>query len=155
MSPEVQPPAAPTREQPGYLSHAQPKLPTIQLWLGTNELTAEVARARTELQTGMMFLEKMEENEAMLFVFPYPHQAAFYMKNTLLPLSCAYLDGDGTILEIHSLKPLDETSVVASTDQVQFVVETREGWFDRHHVTTGMVVTTSRGPLLKTLVGPL
>jgi uncharacterized protein len=148
--PAVDPPEAASSSSAGHLNHAQPKLPTVQLWLGTNELITEVARTHVELQTGMMFRQRMEENEAMLFVFSYPHRAGFYMKNTVIPLSCAYLDGDGTLLEIHRLKPFDESPVVASSDAIRFVLETREGWFDRHQVTTGMVATTSRGALLTT-----
>jgi len=134
---------------PGYLDHAQPRLPVIQLWLGTNELKTEVARTSVQLQTGMMYRQSMEENEAMIFVFQFPHRAAFYMRNTVIPLSCGYLDSEGTILEIHDLKPLDENSVAASSDSVQFVLETRQGWFERHQLGVGTVVTTSQGPLSK------
>jgi uncharacterized membrane protein (UPF0127 family) len=132
---------------------AQPRLPTVKLWLGTKELTSEVARAPRELQTGMMFRKSMEENEAMLFVLPQPQQASFYMRNTYVPLSCAYLDDEGAILEIHDLKPLNETSVVSSSENVRFVLETRQGWFERHNIPVGTVVSTSQGSLPRRFLG--
>jgi uncharacterized protein len=134
----------------GHLNHAQPRLPTLKLWAGTNVLIAEIASTQPQVMTGMMFRESMEENEAMLFVFPRPHQASFYMRNTLLPLSCAYIDNDGTILEIHDLQPKNETAVPAATDQIRFVLETKQGWFQRHQVGIGTVISTENGSLLRT-----
>ena len=90
----------------------------------------------------------------MLFVFSRPRRASFYMRNTLLPLSCAYIGSDGTILEIHDMKPLDETPIVASTDQVQYVLEVNQGWFKRHGVSVGTVASTEKGPLRKIFFGP-
>ena len=95
----------------------------------------------------------MAEDEAMLFVFPKPRRASFYMRNTILPLSCAYIGSDGAILEIHDMKPLDETPIVASTDQVQYVLEVNQGWFKRHGVSVGTVVSTEKGTLRKTFFG--
>lgn len=137
------------RPNPAYLDQAQPKLPVIRLWLGANELKAEVARLPTEIAAGMMHRTKMAEDEAMLFVFSRPRRASFYMRNTILPLSCAYIGSDGTILEIHDMKPLDETPIVASTDQVQYVLEVNQGWFKSHRVSIGTVVSTEKGTLRK------
>jgi uncharacterized membrane protein (UPF0127 family) len=83
----------------------------------------------------------------MLFVFPAPYQASFWMKNCPLPLSAAYIDPEGVILEIHDLQPHNTNSVWASSDRVQFVLEVNQGWFGRHKVTTGMVVRTEHGSL--------
>jgi len=129
---------------------AQPKLQTIKLWVGPEELATELALNRIQQQTGMMFRTNMPENEAMLFVFPYPHQAAFWMMNTYVPLSAAYIDPEGVILEIHKLEPQNTNSVEAATDRIQYVLETTQGWFDRHNVRTGMVVTSEFGPLRST-----
>jgi uncharacterized membrane protein (UPF0127 family) len=128
-------------------SAAQAKLPILKLFIGSKELATEVARTSIQLQTGMMFRKSIAENEAMLFVFPVPHQAAFWMRNTTVPLSCAYIDSDGVILEIHDLKPLDETSVQANSDQVRYVLETAQGWFARNNATTGMVVSAQGASL--------
>ncbi len=138
---------------PTYSGQAQPKLPVIRLWLGANELKAEVARSASEIATGMMHRTKMAENEAMLFVFSRPRRASFYMRNTILPLSCAYIGSDGAILEIHDMKPLDETPIVASTDQVQYVLEVNQGWFKNHRVGIGTVLSTEKGPLRKIFFG--
>lgn len=129
---------------------AQPRLRTIKLWLGAAELDAELAVTSEQLRTGMMFRKTMAEHEAMLFVFPGPHRASFWMKNTEVPLSAAYLDPQGVILEIHDLQPHDTNAVVAVSDQVQFVLETRQGWFERHNVGTNAVIRTERGSLLDT-----
>ena len=69
------------------------------------------------------------------------------MKNTTVALSAAYIGLDGTILEIHDLIPLDETPVEANTDQVQFVLEVPQGWFQRHNLPVGTVVRTPIGSL--------
>jgi uncharacterized membrane protein (UPF0127 family) len=97
-----------------------------------------------------MFRKEMAENEGMLFIFGRPHQAAFWMRNTLLPLSCAYIDGNGTILEIHEMKPLDETPISASTDQVHYVLEMNAGWFERNNVPVGTLIRTEKGTLEET-----
>ena len=136
-----------------YLGQAQPKLRVIRLWLGANELKAEVARSASEIAAGMMHRTQMAENEAMLFVFFRPRRASFYMRNTILPLSCAYIGSNGAILEIHDMKPLDETPIVASTDQVQYVLEVNQGWFKSHGVGIGTVVSTEKGPLRKIFFG--
>lgn len=131
-------------------TNAQPKLQTIKLWVGPEELVTELALTGIQQQTGMMFRTNMAENEAMLFVFGYPHQASFWMMNTYVPLSAAYIDPEGVILEIHKLEPLNTNSVEAATDQVQYVLETRQGWFDRHNIRTGMVIRSEFGPLKST-----
>jgi uncharacterized protein len=130
-----------------FLDRAQPKLQTLNLWLGSQVLETEIAATMTEVATGMMYRKEMPENTAMLFVFPRPHRTAFYMKNTVLPLSAAYIAGDGTILEIHDLKPLDETPVPANSDEVQFVLEVNQGWFERHRIPVGTLVRTQFGSL--------
>jgi uncharacterized protein len=132
---------------------AQPKLPTMKLWLGAEEVIAELALSGEQQTAGMMFRTNMAENEGMLFVFPEPYRASFWMMNTPLPLSAAYISREGVILEIHDLQPHDTNSVVAASDRVQFVLETRQGWFARHHIDTNTVVRTERGALLRTFFG--
>src|SRR5437867_7658658 len=89
---------------PGLPTKAQPKLPTTKLWLGAEELVAELALTGEQQQTGMMFRTNMAENAGMLFVFPVPFRASFWMMNTILPLSAAYIDPDVIILEIYVLQ---------------------------------------------------
>ena len=128
----------------------QPKLQTLKLWIGTNAVTAELAMTFEQVSTGMMWRTNMAEMEGMLFVFGQPRQVAFFMKNTLLPLSCAYIDPEGVILEIYDMKPLDESTISSESDQVMYVLEMNQGWFKRHGVKPGVVVATERGTLEQT-----
>jgi len=134
----------------GYLDQAQPHLATMKIFLGKEEMVAEVAQTSVQIMTGMMYRTNMLENEGMLFVFNRPHQASFYMRNTVIPLSCAYIDSEGTILELHDMKPLDESSIPASSDRIQIVLETKQGWFQRHNIGPGTLITTEHGGLFQT-----
>ena len=140
-------PVETTQAATPYLNRAQPRLPTLKLWLGDQELTTEVARRNVEIFTGMMFRTNLAETEAMLFVFPGPDRRAFYMRNTQVPLTAAYIAPDGTILELHDLKPFDETPAMSSSANIQFVLEVAQGWFQRHQITTGTVIRTPHGSL--------
>jgi uncharacterized membrane protein (UPF0127 family) len=128
-------------------TNAQAKLPTTKLWLGSQELVAEIARAPRELATGMMFRTNMAPNEAMLFLLSVPGQASFYMRNTIIPLSCAYIDGEGTILEVHDMKPKDETSILSASSNIQFVLEVNQGWFKQNQIAPGTLVRAEKGAL--------
>jgi uncharacterized membrane protein (UPF0127 family) len=138
---------------PSVPTAAQPKLQTMKLWLGAEEMAAELALTGEQTQTGMMFRTNLAENAGMLFVFPSPYRASFWMKNCPLPLSAAYIDPDGVILEIRDLQPQNTNSVVVASERVQYVLETNQGWFGRHKVTTGMMVRTERGTLVDTFFG--
>jgi len=131
-------------------TNAQPKLQTLKLYVGAETVNTELAMTQLQVATGMMFRKDMAENEGMLFVFARPHRTSFYMKNTTVPLTAAYIDSEGVILELHDLKPLDETPVEAGTDKVQYVLEMKQGWFKRHNVAPGAVITTERGRLKET-----
>lgn len=130
---------------------AQPKLQTMKLWLGAEEMAAELALTAEQVQTGMMFRTNLAENAGMLFVFSVPHRTSFWMKNCPLPLSAAYIDPEGVILEIHDLQPHNTNSIAASSERVQFVLETNQGWFRRHNIGPGTLVRTERGSLTETL----
>lgn len=142
-----------TDVRPLHLLHAQPRLATTQLWLGAEELTVELAVSQTEVATGMMFREKMPEGEGMLFIFRAPHQTGFYMKNTLVPLSAAYISPEGRILEIVDLQPGDETPKHSQTDQVQYVLEVNQGWFKQKGIGPGTILRTARGTLQESFFG--
>ena len=86
----------------------------------------------------------------MLFILPIPQRAAFYMRNTYVPLSCAYIDAEGTVLEIHDLQPLNEEPVYSRTSNIQFVLEMKQGWFERHQIPIGTVIRTEYGSLRET-----
>ena len=141
-------PAGTPAADPSLPTAAQPKLQTMKLWLGSEEMLTELALTGEQMQTGMMFRTNMAENAGMLFALPMPQRASFWMKNCPLPLSAAYIDPDGVILEIHDLQPYNTNSVVAASDRIQFVLETNQGWFHRHNVAPGTVVRTERGTLM-------
>ena len=115
-------------------------LRTVQLRVGNVALRAEVADTPQESQTGLMFRTSLPEDRGMIFVFDTPRQANFWMKNTRIPLSIAYIDSTGKILEIHSMKPFDETLVRSAFDNVVYALEVNEGWFDRHKIGPGTTI---------------
>ena len=141
------PPPAPAS---GLPTRAQAKLPTMKLWLGAEEIVAELALTPLEQETGMMFRTNMEPNAGMLFPLPYTQQASFWMTNCPLPLSAAYIDTGGVIQEIHDLRANDDNPVKSAAENVRFVLETPQGWFRRHNIREGTLVRTERGSLMKT-----
>jgi len=132
------------------VTQAQPKLRTMKLWLGPHEIQAELALTAPEVITGMMFRKEIGEKEGMLFVFRDEDKRSFWMKNVPIPLTCAYIDGEGTILEIHDMKPLDESPIYSKSDKIQYVLEMKHGWFERNRIEVGTVVRTERGSLRET-----
>jgi uncharacterized protein len=129
---------------------AQPKLPTMKIYLGAEQLDAELALTQQQEMTGMMFRTNILETDAMLFAFPRPVRASFWMKNCPESLSAAYIGPDGVIEEIHHLEKNDTNSVVAAADNIQYVLEVKDGWFARHNISKGAVIRTEKGSLAET-----
>jgi uncharacterized protein len=100
-------------------------------------LTAELADTESKKERGLMFRQSLPENSGMLFIFDPPAQATFWMKNTRIPLSIAFIDNQGRILEIRSMKPFDETLIWSVSNAVASALEVNEGWFDRHRIQMG------------------
>jgi uncharacterized protein len=144
--------AAPPSFEDRLPKQAQPKLPTMKIYLGAETLDAELALTGIQEETGMMFRTNILDTDSMLFVLPQPMRASFWMKNCPESISAAYISPDGVIQEIHHLEKNDENPVLAATDNIQFVLETSEGWFARHNVNTGMVIRTEKGPLADTFL---
>ena len=148
------PPAPPTLAQtfapPGEPTHAQPKLSTIKLFIGAETLEAEQALTEEQEMTGMMYRTNIQDGDSMIFVLPVPQQASFWMKNCPESISAAYITAEGVIQEIHHLEKNDTNAVLSAQNNIQYVLETSDGWFDRHHVTPGMAITTERGSLSHT-----
>jgi len=145
--PAVAPPPTVLSTEP---TQAQPRLATLKLWLGPEELITELALTEEQERTGMMFRTNMPENEAMIFVFPFPQRASFWMKNCPLPLSVAYIDSEGVIQEIHPLQSYDTNAVLSAAENIRYALETPQGWFDRHHIREGVTIRTERGTLSQT-----
>ena len=147
------PETAPAAGIPPTPSAAQPKLPVSKIFVGGEEINAEIAITPDQLQSGLMFRTQMAENEGMLFIFGVGHRAAFWMKNTVLPLSCAYINPEGVIEEIHDMQPQNTNSITAEHDNIQFVLEMNQGWFKRHKIEPGTLIRTERGTLRETFIG--
>jgi uncharacterized membrane protein (UPF0127 family) len=147
-----QPDTAPVQSprQSSLPTQAQPRLASLKLYVGPAEIAAEIAQRPLEIMTGMMFRTNVTDADAMLFVLGRPQQASFWMSNCPEPLSCAYIDPEGIIQEIHAMEPFNTNSIVANSANILFVLETAHGWFDRQNVRTGMLVRTERGSLLET-----
>jgi hypothetical protein len=143
--------ATPTPEnwQP---TQAQPKLPTMKIYLGAETLDAELALTGREEQTGMMFRTNIQDSDSMIFVLPQPQRASFWMMNCPESISAAYISPDGVIQEIHHLEKNDTNAVLAASDNIQFVLETSDGWFARHNVGVGTVIRTEKGSLAETFL---
>ncbi len=144
-------PVAPAAPQ--IHTEAQPRLPIIRLFIGAAEIETEQAIRPEHRERGMMFRKTMGENEAMIFVFQQPQRLGFWMKNTTVPLSAAYIDSAGKVLEIHDLKPLDENPAQSISDRIQYVLEVPQGWFERRQIKPGALIRTERGTLQETYFG--
>ena len=115
-------------------------LKTAELKISNVPLTAEIADTPQASENGLMFRDSLPADRGMLFIFEQPRKASFWMRNTKIPLSIAYIDSTGKILEIKSMTPLDETVVPSSSDQIAYALEANQGWFAQHGISTGAIV---------------
>jgi uncharacterized protein len=112
------------------------KLTSIRLTAGMHLIQAELAQTPDERSTGLMFRTTMGPNEGMLFAFEQPGTQCFWMKNTLLPLSVAFVADDGSVVNIDEMKPQTLESH-CSTKPVRFVLEMNQGWFAKRGIKAG------------------
>ncbi len=112
------------------------KLPAITLTAGMHQIRAEVARTDLQRQIGLMHRSAMPAGEGMLFIFEQPGVQCFWMRNTLIPLSAAFLDDEGRIVNIEDMKPQTEDSH-CSKKPVRFVLEMNQGWFAKKGLSAG------------------
>jgi hypothetical protein len=117
-------------------TEAQPQLQTTALQAGMHMIRAEVARTPLQQQTGLMFRREMGPNEGMLFVFDQPGPRCFWMRNTLLPLTIAYIADDGGIVDLIDMQPLSEQSHCSSRP-VRYALEMNQGWFAKRGIKPG------------------
>jgi uncharacterized membrane protein (UPF0127 family) len=111
-------------------------------------LALEVADEPQERQRGLMYREEVPEGWGMLFVFARPQLLSFWMKNTHAPLSIAFLEDDGTIVNIRKMRPLDTTTRHRSRKPVRLALEVPRGWFEEHDVKPGQRIQLLRKELL-------
>ncbi len=111
-------------------------LQRVELTAGMYRIDAQVALSPQERQTGLMFRKEMPAQEGMLFVFEQPAMQCFWMKNTLLPLTAAFVADDGTIVNLADMKPQTEDSH-CSAKPVRYVLEMNQGWFAKRGIKAG------------------
>jgi uncharacterized protein len=111
-------------------------LPVVQLQAGMHNIRAQVAIGVNERATGLMHRREMPQHEGMLFVYEVPTVQCFWMKNTLLPLSIAFIADDGTVVNIRDMQPQSLDSH-CSDKPVRYALEMNQGWFAKRGVKPG------------------
>nr|WP_229722676.1 DUF192 domain-containing protein [Xylophilus rhododendri] len=106
----------------------QMDLPRVPLTLGMYRIDTQVAATPASRETGLMYRREMPQAEGMLFAFSVPAVQCFWMKNTILPLTAAFIADDGTIVNLADMQP-QTTDSHCSTRPVRFVLEMNQGWF--------------------------
>ena len=123
--------------QAGYAQDApQMNLPRVKLSAGMHLIDAQVAASSATRATGLMHRKDMPQTEGMLFVFEQPTVQCFWMKNTLLPLTAAFVEDDGTIVNLADMKP-QTTESHCSAKPVRYVLEMNQGWFGKKGLKAG------------------
>jgi len=101
-----------------------------------HKIYVEIADTEDKRATGMMYRKSMPDSCGMLFIHDYPEELFYWMKNTYIPLSIAFLDSKGIIVSIKDMKPHDLTSV-GSDYPALYSLETNKGWFKKHKIKVG------------------
>jgi uncharacterized membrane protein (UPF0127 family) len=114
----------------------QMNLQRSTLSAGMHQIDAQLAVTPAQRQTGLMFRKEMPQGEGMLFIFEEPGQQCFWMKNTLLPLTAAFVADDGTIVNLADMKP-QTTDSHCSEKPVRYVLEMNVGWFAKKGIKAG------------------
>lgn len=125
----------------GASCHPKPKsdLPVVSLKLGGHEIWVEVANKEATRDAGLMFRQAMDWDNGMLFAFHDTATRAFWMKNTVIPLSIAFMDEKGTIENIAEMQPQNEESIW-SKGPAKYALEMNGGWFTKEGLKPGDVV---------------
>ncbi|MBM3336495.1 MAG: DUF192 domain-containing protein [Betaproteobacteria bacterium] len=122
------------------VSHAQQVFPATTLNIGVHLIRAEVAVSDEQRAQGLMFRDKMAANEGMVFRFPETRHICMWMKNTLLPLSVAFIDENGRIINIEDMQP-KTLSAHCAKKPARFALEMNQGWFRQKNIRSGVQVT--------------
>ena len=123
---------------PGWAQ--QPRLPLLELSAGMYRIEAEVAATPETRQTGMMLRTSMPSHRGMLFVFPEIAQHCMWMRNTLVPLSVAFLDDKGRVLNVEDMQPKTEENH-CSAKPARYALEMNLGWFRSRGLGAGFSIT--------------
>jgi uncharacterized membrane protein (UPF0127 family) len=122
------------------LAHADARPRTAMVKIGPHPLKVEVVSKPEELARGLMYREKLGRDEGMLFLFDSLGYHSMWMKNTLIPLSVAFVDAQGTILNILDMEPHSEDLHMSAGPSV-YAIEVNKGWFEAKKVKAGDKVT--------------
>ena len=114
----------------------QTDLARVRLTAGIHQISAQVAQTPQERSVGLMFRKEMPQAEGMLFIFEQPSQQCFWMKNTQLPLTAAFVADDGMIVNLADMKP-QTTDAHCSSKPVRYVLEMNLGWFAKKGIKAG------------------
>ncbi|MDM0048451.1 DUF192 domain-containing protein [Variovorax sp. J22R115] len=114
----------------------QSNLQRTKFTAGMYQIDAQIAQTPEQRQIGLMFRKEMPQAEGMIFVFEQPATQCFWMKNTLLPLTAAFVADDGRIVNLVDMNPMSEDSH-CSKEPVRFVLEMNQGWFARKNIKEG------------------
>lgn len=114
----------------------QTNLQRITLSAGIHQIDTQVAMTPEQHAVGLMYRKEMPQHEGMLFVFQNPTKQCFWMKNTVLPLTAAFVADDGTIVNLEDMKP-QTTESHCSLKPVRFVLEMNQGWFAKKGLKAG------------------
>jgi uncharacterized membrane protein (UPF0127 family) len=120
----------------GLANAAETALRTVQLRIANHPLKVEVVQREADRQKGLMFREKLGKNDGMLFNFDEPAYHSMWMKNTLIPLSVAFVDASGTILNILDMQPHNLDSHMSAGPSI-YAIETNQGWFAEKGIKAG------------------
>ncbi len=121
---------------------AQTNLQRIILGAGIHQIDTQLALTPEQHMVGLMYRKDMPQSEGMLFVFESPVRQCFWMKNTLLPLTAAFIADDGTIVNLEDMKP-QTTDSHCSLKPVRYVLEMNQGWFAKRGVKAGTKLSGS------------
>lgn len=115
-------------------------LPVVTIEVGGRRLRAEVASTPAQLSRGLMYRRKVGTDAGMLFVYEQEETLSFWMKNTFVPLSIAFIDADHRIVDVQDMAP-QTTSPHRSAARARYALEVNRGWFERHGVGVGAKVS--------------
>ena len=121
---------------PAALALAETALPTLPLQIGKHQVRVEVVKSDADRSRGLMYREKLGRNDGMLFIFDDPGYHSMWMMNTYIPLSVAFLDRDGVILNIEDMEPRTTDSHMAAGPAL-YAIETNKGWFVERKIKPG------------------
>lgn len=121
---------------PSHAQQPQTGLQRVRLTAGMYQIDAQVAETPAQRQIGLMFRKEMPQSEGMIFVFEQPATQCFWMRNTLLPLTAAFVADDGRIVNLADMKPQTDDSH-CSEEPVRFVLEMNQGWFAHKNIKKG------------------